>query len=284
MLQIFRCSGNWIVHTSGRSASSRGQNRYAALVQRIFLDHYRPGLTSFEFERAELEQVAAQLSIKLPRNLGDVIYSMRYRQALPASIMQTAPRGKEWIIEGAGRSRYRFKLERINRIVPREDLTTIKVPEATPEVVNAYALNDEQALLARVRYNRLIDIFLGVTAYSLQNHLRTTVAGHGQIEIDEIYVAVDKKGRQYVIPVQAKGGNDQIGVVQTRQDIACCAQKYPDLVCRPVSAQFMDGQVIAMFELAEEDGEIKVVEERHYRLVSAQEITPEDLRAYSRRG
>jgi len=272
------------VRSSGRAASSRGQNRYAALVERIFLDHYKQGVTSFEFEREELERVAVQLEIKLPRNLGDVIYSMRYRQTLPASIMRTAPRGREWVIEGAGRSRYRFKLERINRIVPREDLTTIKVPEATPEVVNAYALNDEQALLARVRYNRLIDIFLGVTAYSLQNHLRTTVAGHGQIEIDEIYVAIDKKGRQFVIPVQAKGGNDQIGIVQTRQDIACCAQKYPDLVCRPVSAQFMDGQVIAMFELAEEDGEIKVVEERHYRLVSAQEITQEDLRAYGRRG
>jgi hypothetical protein len=39
-----------------------------------------------------------------------------------------------------------------------------------------------------VRYNRLLYIFLGLTTYSLQNHLRTTVksVGGSQIAIDEI--------------------------------------------------------------------------------------------------
>jgi hypothetical protein len=31
------------------------------------------------------------------------------------------------------------------------------------------------------RYNRLIDIFLGISAYSLQNHLRTGIPTYGQI-------------------------------------------------------------------------------------------------------
>ena len=61
------------------------------------------------------------------------------------------------------------------RIKPREDLITISIPDATPELIRVYALDDEQALLAIVRYNRLIDTFLGLTTYSLQNHLRTTV-------------------------------------------------------------------------------------------------------------
>ena len=60
-------------------------------------------------------------------------------------------------------------------------LVQAKVPDATPGIVAQYALSDEQALLARVRYNRLIDIFTGVTCYSLQNHLRTTVIEMGQI-------------------------------------------------------------------------------------------------------
>ena len=65
----------------------------------------------------------------------------------------------------------------------RDDIAAIKIPDATPEIIAAYALgDDEQALLAKVRYNRLIDIFLGLTTYSLQNHLRTYVAGMGQIE------------------------------------------------------------------------------------------------------
>ena len=47
-------------------------------------------------------------------------------------------------------------------------------------------LRDGPALLAKVRYNRLVDIFIGITCYSLQNHLRTTVRSIGQVEIDEI--------------------------------------------------------------------------------------------------
>ena len=90
-----------------------------------------------------------------------------------------------------------------------------------------YALNDEQALLAKLRYNRLIDIFTGVACYSLQSHLRTFVEEVGQTETDEIYVGVDKRGAQFVFPVQAKGARDRINVVQIEQDIAMCAEKFP---------------------------------------------------------
>ena len=35
-----------------------------------------------------------------------------------------------------------------------------------------------------------------------------------------------------------------------------------------------------MFELAETDGEIKIVEEKHYRLVESSNITDDDLARY----
>jgi hypothetical protein len=109
-------------------------------------------------------------------------------------------------------------------------LTQTKVPDATPGIVVRYSLNDEQALLAKVRYNRLIDIFTGVTCYSLQNHLRTTVADMGQVETDEIYVGVDRRGAQYVFPVQAKGGTDKLNIVQIEQDFALCRRSSPTLL------------------------------------------------------
>jgi len=135
-------------------------------------------------------------------------------------------------------------------------------------------------LLAKVRYNRLIDIFLGLTTYSLQNHLRTTVKGVGQIEIDEIYVGVNQGGCHFVIPVQAKGGNDQLSVVQTKQDIQCCSEKYPNLITRAISTQFMENDLIALFELAVQDDQVKLVQERHYRLVPGHEISAKDLNSY----
>ena len=265
------------------ASAGNAKNRYEAIIEKIFLRHYAKGATQFAFDRDEMESVAKQLKITLPKNIGDLIYSFRYRTRLPEGIRKTSAKGSEWIIEAAGRAKYEFRQVKINRIVPRAELITIKVPDATPEIVVGYAQGDEQALLAKVRYNRLIDIFLGLTTYSLQNHLRTTVKGKGQIEIDELYVGLDRHGNHYVIPVQAKGGKDQLSVVQTKQDLACCKEKFPQLICRALSAQFMDDDSIALFELTVENDEVRVVDEKHYKLLPATEITAEDLMSYRRR-
>lgn len=251
-------------------------------MEHIFVRNYKEGIKEIVFSRDDLIQAALDLGIPLPKNIGDIVYSFRYRAAFPDAITSTQPHNYEWIIQGIGRGVYKFILAHASKIVPREELLLIKIPDATPEIIIAHALGDEQALLAKIRYNRLIDIFLGLTTFSLQNHLRTTVAGIGQIEIDEIYIALDKNGRQYIIPVQAKCRNDKHGVVQTLQDIACCAEKFPNLIYRPVSSQFIDNNQIAMFEFVAQNGEIKVVEEKHYQLVPASEITPEDLVIYKR--
>jgi hypothetical protein len=256
---------------------------YDVIISRIFDDHYCEGVTQFEFNRDELAAAAKALGLDDPKNLGDLIYSFRYRKPLPERIRTTATGQLEWIIEPAGRAKYRFQLSRVSRILPREDLILIKIPDSTPEIISTYAQGDEQALLARVRYNRLVDVFLGITTYSLQNHLRTTVGGIGQIEIDELYVGVSRSGQQFVIPVQAKGGSDQLAVIQTQQDVACCQEKFASLKCRPVSAQFMADGVIAMFELTMQDGQIRVVDEKHYKLVPSAQITTEELQSYGER-
>ena len=255
-------------------------SRYDALIEKVFFDHYKDGVTDFVFLRSELDTSADELGFERIKNIGDVTYSFRYRNELPERILATQPDEREWIIEGAGTGRYRFRLARKTRIVPRKDRVFIDIPDATPEIIRAYALDDEQALLAIVRYNRLIDTFLGLTTYSLQNHLRTTVQGMGQIEIDELYIGIDKRGCHYVIPVQAKGGNDQIGIVQTTQDISYVEQKFPGLECRPVAAQFMANKLIALFELTLQDDEVKVVDERHYRLVPHHELDHDAIRSY----
>ncbi len=254
-------------------------NRYLAIIEKIFFDRYKPGDTEVAFRRIDLELAAEELRVALPKNLGDVLYSVRYRMALPQRVLDTQPGDREWIIEGIGRSKYAFRLVSRTRIRPSEALATIAIPDATPEMIRAYALDDEQALLAIVRYNRLIDTFLGLTAFSLQNHLRTAVNGV-QIEIDELYVGLDKFGCHYVIPVQAKGGTDQIGVVQTSQDVRYVEHKFPELRSRPIAAQFMTDGIVAMFELTIQDGQVKIVDERHYKLVPASQLNEVEISAY----
>ncbi len=256
--------------------------RYAQIVEAIFRRYWKKGKTEFVFERDELEQVCKELKIERPKNLGDVIYTFRYRRALPKSILATQPADRGWLILGDGDARYRFRLNKLTHIRPTNGLLVRKIPDATPEIISRYALSDEQALLAKVRYNRLIDIFLGITAYSLQNHLRTKIPNYGQIEIDELYVGLDSRGAQYIVPVQAKGGKDILGAIQTIQDLTFCQteKRYSDCIARAVSAQFLADDTIALFETAFDGDEVSIVRERHYKLTEQKDIAAADLKQY----
>jgi hypothetical protein len=264
---------------------AKALNRYSAIILDVFKKCYRKGKIEFVFDRDDLEKSAEKLNVKRPKNLGDIIYTFRYRKELPSEIIATQSKGLSWLILGAGDAKYRFRLSRLATIVPTAGLLVRKIPDATPKIISSYALNDEQALLAKVRYNRLIDIFLSITAYSLQNHLRTKITNYGQIEIDELYVGVDSRGVQYIVPVQAKGGRDKLGAIQTIQDTMFCVSepKYRQCVPRTCSAQFLDNDTIALFELAFDGDEVLIVQEKHYRLVEAKQITESDLKLYNRK-
>ncbi len=264
---------------------NRKQNRYLQIIESIFEQHYARGTTTFDFMRDEIVSAAKRLKVDLPKNLGDVLYSFRYRTELPASISRRATAGHEWIIRPAGRALYCFVLtpKGLANIKPSAALAETKVLDSTPGVIAAYALSDERALLAKLRYNRLIDIFTGLTCYSLQNHLRTTAPGMGQVETDEIYIGMDKRGVHFVLPVQGKGGRDKIGIVQIEQDFAVCVAKFPALVCRPIAAQFMADDLIALFAFERVDGAVKVVDEKHYCLVGPDALSAQELLAYQGR-
>ena len=248
--------------------------RYKQIIEAVFHRYWKKGKTEFAFERDELKQVCEKLKIDAPKNLGDTIYTFRYRQNLPKTILATQPKDRGWLILGDGDARYRFRLNKLTHIRPTNGLLVRKIPDATPEIISAYALTDEQALLAKVRYNRLIDLFLGVTAYSLQNHLRTKIPNYGQIEIDELYVGLDSRGAQYIIPVQAKGGTDTLGAIQTIQDVTFCQseKRYKDCIPRAVSAQFLADDTIALFETTFDGDEVSIVRERHYKLSQSDAI------------
>lgn len=259
-------------------------NRYSQIIEDIFFRYFNDGDSVVQFSRQDIVHSAERLDIPLPKNLGDVVYSFRHRNPLPDAIERKSPEGQSWVIVGKGQAKYAFELKSVSKIHPDRMLPVTKVPDATPGIVSRYALTDEQALLAKLRYNRLIDIFTGVTCYSIQNHLRTTVQTIGQIETDEIYVGIDKRGAHYILPVQAKGKTDQIGVVQIEQDLALCDEKFPELVARPIAAQFMDEDSIALFEFGREsDGAVVKLAESHYCLVPESEMSSEDLQLYRSR-
>jgi len=257
-------------------------SRYDALIEAVFFENYTDGSKTVPFSRPEFEAFARKLKIKLPKNIGDIVYTYRYRKQLPRGVRDTAGKGEEWIIEEVGSAKYVFRRVKGSRITPLEGRFRIKIPDATPEIVFKHALTDEQAILATVRYNRLVDLFLQINAYSLENHLRTHVKAIGQIEIDELYVGVNKNGAQFIVPVQAKAVKESIGVVQIVQDLAFCKERFPALIARAVAAKALDTNVIALFELTLAQDQVRVVEERHYELVAADDISEKELKAMRR--
>lgn len=258
-------------------------NSYSMLIEAIFFKKYKKGKKILRFKREDLITSAKELNILLPKNLGDIVYSFRYRTSLPDSILKTAPKGLDWVIRPDGQAKYMFSLSNLPRIIPSQMYSETKIPDATPGIINKYAFNDEQGLLAKLRYNRLIDIFTGITCYSLQNHLRTTVPEMGQIETDELYIGLDKKGVHYILPVQAKGGSDQLGIVQIEQDFAMSAMKFKNLVCMPIAAQFMDTNLIALFSFEQTKKGVVISAEKHYRLVNPKDLSDEELEQYKKR-
>jgi hypothetical protein len=259
------------------------KNKYSKIIEAIFFKHYEEGDEKVPFQREEIERVSIELEIKPPKNFGDLLYSFRFRDPLPDSIREKAPENMDWIIKLVGRSSYLFQLTTMAKIKPNNQLVHTKILDSTPGLIDQYAMSDEQALLAKIRYNRMIDIFTGITCYSLQNHLRTTVSKMGQVETDEIYVGVDKKGIQYILPVQAKGGDDKLGIVQIEQDFTVCKSKFPNLEARAIAAQFMANDIIALFEFEESGDEIGILEERHYKLVNPDALSEEELNKYRSR-
>ncbi len=259
-------------------------NRYRKIISWIFDRYYRTGAVIVPFTREDIVVAARELKMVLPKNIGDLIYSFRYRVDLPPEVVSAAPAGTYWIIRPAGRAKYEFHATaQPTAIVPNPLIATTKIPDSTPGVIDLYAMGDEQALLAKLRYNRLLDIFTCVACYSLQNHLRTTVKEIGQVETDELYVGLDRRGCHYIIPVQAKGGNDRLSIVQIEQDVALCGEKFPNLICLPVAAQFLGGDVIAMFLFEAGTDGTKIVQERHYHLVPPDQISQDDLKIYEAR-
>lgn len=259
------------------------------IIDKIFAARHRPGLQEVTFTRDDLISAAAALGAPRPKNLGDIVYSLRYRVPLPDSIRQTAPPGREWAIFPGGNAVYTLRTVPFNLIEPRKGLRTIRLPDATPGVISKYSLTDEQALLARVRYNRLLDVFTGLACYPLQSHLRTSITitnamdgtpSSSQVETDDVYVGLDEHGAHYVLPVQAKGGSDSLSVIQIWQDLRVAEQKFADLIARPVAAQFMEQSVIALFEFQESNDEITIAREHHYSLVPPEELDSAERAAY----
>jgi hypothetical protein len=215
----------------------------ALLMEAIFRQHYRDGRNSVPFERDDIPKAAQQLGVRVPKNLGGTIYQLRYSERMPAGIDATAPAGMEWVIRGKGPAKYAFELVEQAWFAPDPSLEIVELPSATPRIVEQHQIDDEQALLSRLRHSQVIAHATGLVVEHLQSHVRSGTPS-GQVEVDDLYVGTDRTGRQYAVPVEAKGVSGNISLVQVEQGADFCLYRMPELACVPLGAKLgADGSI-----------------------------------------
>ena len=134
--------------------------------------------------------------------------------------------------------------------IPFRDYAAVSILDAIPEVVRRLLRRDEQSLLTSVLYNRLVDIFTGLTCFHIQNHYRGFVTDLGQVELDALYVGVDKTGQLHIIPVEAKsaGESEMLGRIQVAHMARLVRQDFGSFPRRLVAVKQLEDETIGFVE------------------------------------
>jgi len=249
-------------------SESDGLSLYDEVILDVFLRHYEPDAARLVFEKDELVEICEKHGITV-RNIPDIIYTYRVRKLLPARILDTG----HWAIEPAGRGTYAFRLlKNPPRFeIPFQDYAPIEIYNAIPEVVEGLLRQDEQSLLTRILYNRLVDIFTGLTCFHIQNHYRSFITDMGEVELDALYVGVNKTGSLCMIPIEAKSRADSevIGRVQISQMAKLARQDFADLNRRVLAVKALSDGTIAMVEFndCEDPDDIRIVSLNRFQLI-----------------
>ena len=240
-------------------------NAYDRVLVAVFKKHWRMGDLEVLFTKDDLIDEAARIGQKV-KNIADILHTYRSRRPLPPELLQHG----NWVIAARGSGKYAFQsVAGLATIEIPARLKIYKIPYAVPEIVASNLANDEQGLLTIVRYNRLLDVFTSLACFHLQSHVRTQVKGHGQVEVDELYVGVDKDGRGFVLPIEAKDAGESLGVDKAVALSLFAQAKYPRLICRPIAVvREAKHQITCIeFEPVTDLSKVSILDIRRYQLV-----------------
>lgn len=224
-------------HRRREATQSHGQASrvYVPILREIVRRKYVPGSQRIEFAKQDVEEVARELGLKLG-NAADVVYRMRSRTRLPDDILDLG----FTVLRGVGRGRYVLEVggEAVvhlpeHEVFDHNDQTPLPVRRLLPEEL---AELDEQGLLTIVSYCKLLDHFTGLTVYRLRSHVRKSVPGIGQAELDEIDVGVALRDDDVpvVFPIEAKAADEVINRVQIASAVAYCETYFAGHQVRPI--------------------------------------------------
>ena len=206
------------------------------------------------FSQADLRQAAVAIGEEA-RNFPDLPYSLRSRAGLPAELLDAG----YTTIAARGKGRYALvtaadKVE-VPANTPVVEIATSPIPETVRDLLRA----DEQSILSAMRYLDLVSDFMGRKAYHLQAHLRTAGSLGQQVEADDVWVTVGEppSGERTVLPIEAKGIRERLGLHQMISTIDAVLKKYPGLPVVPLAAHLEPSGLLLMVRFTYQRAEEK---------------------------
>jgi hypothetical protein len=259
-----------------RPVQAHGLNSrvYGPILLHIFNARWRQGAATVLFTLDDVRTAAETLKLEI-RNPADLIYRMRSRTVLPKEILDKG----FYILRAIGRGRYQFEkgsstifTPLTSEIMEALDLTPLPVRRLLPEKL---ADMDEQAVLTIASYCKILDHFTGLTVYRLRSHVRKSVPGIGQAELDAIDVGVALRDDEMpvVFPVEAKAAPDALNRVQIFNMVQYATHYFPGMIIRPLAIKVDEDSALHVmeFNVAAKAADLKVVKSASYALVLSEQ-------------
>ena len=254
-----------------RALQAHGLNSkvYGPILLHIFNARWRQGTPTVLFTLDDVRNSADALKLEV-RNPADLIYRMRSRTILPKEILDKG----FYILRAIGRGQYQFEkgsstlFEPLNsELTEALDLTPLPVRRLLPERL---ADMDEQAVLTIASYCKLFDHFTGLQVYRLRSHVRKSVPGIGQAELDAIDVGVALRDDEMpvVFPIEAKAAADALNRVQIFNMIEYSRHYFPGMTVRPLAIKVDHDSILHVMEFgaAAKAADLKIIKSASYML------------------
>ena len=248
-------------------AHGRGSKVYTPVLLAIFKRKYVEGAERIAFT---LDDVRAELAAQgvEARNAPDLIYRMKSRTRLPDEIQSAGYK----ILEITSRGQYALVRGVSTLIDYPDESDVVELEDRTPPVVRKLLYEnlgdvDEQGLLSVLRYNDLFSSFLGVPSYHLKSHVRRSVPGVGQAEVDDVYIATGQ-GDTTIVPVEAKAKDDPVNRTQITMQIRYAHHAFPGHPVRPLTVKLFETGVVLFMEFNPTTlpNELRIVRHRFLKL------------------
>jgi hypothetical protein len=242
---------------------------YGPILLHIFRARWCKGASSVLFSLDDIRNAADSLKLEV-RNPADLIYRMRSRTILPKEILEKG----FFILRAIGRGQYQFEKGSSTIFEPLDsgitealDLTPLPVRRLLPEKL---ADMDEQAVLTVASYCKLFDHFTGLQIYRLRSHVRKSVPGVGQAELDAIDVGVALSDEEIpvVFPIEAKAAADALNRVQVYNMVQYCRHYFHGLVIRPLAIKVDYDSILHVMEFnaAAKAADLKIIKSGSYTI------------------